>query len=121
MPVLEAIYNRDLRYVEQYLTRGGNPNFRDEWGSTLLHVAIRVSDINIVDILLRKSANVHLEDAYGNTPLHIACIYGERTAAQLLVAHGAHVDGTSPRRTWTPLMLALNEEKIELAEWLMER
>lgn len=119
MSLFEAIRKSDISFVEAYLREGGEVNAPNENGSTLLHEAVYEGDITIVRMLLDYRADVNALDGYGNTPMHIACICGRKEIARLLLANGADVDPTSEGRTWTPLMLAMNEQYIDLAEMLI--
>ncbi len=120
MPVFEAIKNNDLSCLHAYLSGGGNPDLVDEYGNGLIHLAICDGKLATAEVLLRHGASPSLEDGFGNLPLHVACIYGEWEAARLLVGFGAEMDATSEKRPWTPLMIALNERHIHLANWLIE-
>jgi serine/threonine-protein phosphatase 6 regulatory ankyrin repeat subunit A len=51
--------------------------------------------------------------------MHLATLFGEQMMIELLLQHGAEVDATSEARSWTPLMIALNENHLELAQWLI--
>ncbi|MEZ4772989.1 MAG: ankyrin repeat domain-containing protein [Bacteroidia bacterium] len=121
MPVFEAVFNHDLQFLRRYLELGGNPNLKNEIGSTLLHEAVQEGDLEIVRHLLAHGASVNNLDGYGNTPMHVACIFGHRKVAEELVCFGAEIDSTSEMRTWTPLMLAINESYTDMAEWLIRQ
>ncbi|MDX2250463.1 MAG: ankyrin repeat domain-containing protein [Bacteroidia bacterium] len=121
MPVFEAVLNHDLKFLRCYLETGGNPNLRNETGSTLLHEAVHEGDLNIVRHLLSFGASVENLDGYGNTPMHVACIFGHKKVAEELIRFGAEIDSTSEMRTWTPLMLAINESYTDMAEWLINQ
>jgi len=117
--VVDAIRAGTLPTVRAYLRAGGDPERRDEMGSTLLHIAVLEGKLNIVSLLLRHGAQANATDAYGNTPMHIACLYGLKEIAELLLQYGADIDSTSDLRPWTPLMLAVNENYTEMVEWLL--
>lgn len=119
MSAFEAIWNEDLSYLRAFLQQGGDPDLRDESGDRLLHAAIHEGSVAIVDLLLRHGASARLTDAFGNTPMHLATLFGEQVMIELLLQHGAEVDATSEARSWTPLMIALNENHLELAHWLI--
>lgn len=121
MSLFDAIRKSDLAYVETYLRNGGATNARNTHGSTPLHEAVYEGDNAIIRLLLAKGADVNALDGYGNSPLHVACICGRKEVARMLLDIGADVDITSEGRTWTPLMLALNERYTDLAELLIAR
>ncbi len=119
MPLFDAIRKHDLKYLEHYLMLGGSANARNDRGSSLLHEAVYEENNAAVALLLAYNAMANVIDMFGNTPLHLACILGNREAARLLLAHGAEIDYTSERRSWTPLMMAINENFTDIAEWLI--
>jgi ankyrin repeat protein len=96
-------------------------NVRNDRGSTPLHEAVHEGFNEAVALMLKHHAPANEVDSFGNTPLHVACLFGNREAAKLLVAHGAEIDYTSEGRSWTPLMLALNESYIDMATWLINQ
>jgi glyoxylase-like metal-dependent hydrolase (beta-lactamase superfamily II) len=53
----------------------------------------------------------------GLTPLHMAAVNGQRAAAEYLVARGADVNAVA-RHSGTPLDVALEADRGELARWL---
>ncbi|MEZ4825295.1 MAG: ankyrin repeat domain-containing protein [Bacteroidia bacterium] len=121
MPVFEAVINHDARFLKCYLEQGGNPNLKNETGSTLLHEAVQEGEVEMVRSLLAFGASVDILDSYGNTPMHVACIFGHKRVAETLIQFGAEIDSTSEMRTWTPLMLAINESYTDMAEWLIRQ
>lgn len=120
MSLFERIENNDLQYIRNYLVLGGNANITSATGSTLLHEAVYFGNLEMIQLLLSHGASVQQVDAYGNTPMHVACIFGNKEAAQALLNYGAEIDSTTEGRTWTPLMLAINESYTEMAEWLIK-
>ncbi len=53
----------------------------------------------------------------GLTPLHMAAVNGQRAAAEFLLARGADVNAVA-RHSGTPLDVALEADRVELARWL---
>ncbi|MEO0895706.1 MAG: ankyrin repeat domain-containing protein [Bacteroidota bacterium] len=121
MSVFEAIKNHDLRFLYNYLKSGQNPNICDPLGYGLLHSAIHEGTLDLVDMLLRHGASAEQEDQFGNKPLQVACLFAKSDVVELLLAYDAYIDGISPKRPWTPLMIAVNERNDELATLLIEQ
>ncbi len=75
-------------------------------------------DGDMTKMLLEKGANPNIvEREMGQTPLHWAAFRGRKTAAEMLLAHGANVD----TRDWygkTPLSLAKENGHTEMVELL---
>mgnify|MGYP001801050575 CR=1 FL=1 len=121
MLIFEAIQRSDLQYVQTYLESNESVHIRNERGSTPLHEAVFENNVDIVRLLLTYGAPVNIVDEFGNTPLHIACMIGNQKAAQMLLANGAEIDVVSEARSWTTLMLALNENDTAMADWLISQ
>jgi ankyrin repeat protein len=69
-------------------------------------------------MLLEKGANPNIvERTDGRTPLHYAALQGQKTIAEILLAHGANMD----TRDWygrTPLSLAKEGGHTDIVELL---
>jgi len=54
--------------IETFLNEGGNPNFQDERGLTLIHC---IRNTKAISLLLEAGADPNLQDENGDTPLHL--------------------------------------------------
>ena len=61
-----------LGIVERLLQLGADPNSRNEWGDTQLHLASAIKSEPMVAALLAAGADVSARNVYGATPLHRA-------------------------------------------------
>ena len=78
---------------------------RDQYGRTLLHLAVHRSDLAAVTELLERGASVHARDEWSNTPLHLAAMHATAKVATCLLARNADPN-TKNREDRTPLDLA---------------
>ena len=77
-------------------------------------------DVAAVKKLLEEDATlVAVRDAKNLTPLHVAASRGQSAVAQLLIDHGADVQGNSDDE-WTPLVFAAYRGHVEVAKVLIE-
>lgn len=58
--------------VTQLLEQGADPNSRNRFGSTALHLAARHGHLPVVELLLSHCAATSLRDNHGNTPAVLA-------------------------------------------------
>ncbi|CAL1301545.1 unnamed protein product [Larinioides sclopetarius] len=76
-----------------YLARGGNPNHRDQFQDTLLHLVAKFDYcLEIVVELAKAGANVNSENFLRQTPLHIAVIHRNLRMVNALLNFGAFVN-----------------------------
>lgn len=97
----DAVENQNVNEVRKLL-RNENPNEKDGYHQTPLHIACGIAANNeIVKLLLRRKADVNVQERNGWTPLHCAANHGQLAICQtLLTAEGIDVgilnkDGTS--------------------------
>lgn len=96
--LLEATRKGDSTRVAALLQEKADPNARDNFGRTALHLAATVlnqhppSAQHPMVLLFNKGANVTAQDNANNTPLHIAVEYDHTNAFNFLVDHGAPLD-----------------------------
>ncbi|KAL7298463.1 hypothetical protein TKK_0008251 [Trichogramma kaykai] len=105
MPPLHiALFRRDKSVVESLLRQGANPNLRDRYGQTPLHVISWCLDddeefakkfFEIVDETVdvetgqRSVVRVNVAENNGGTALHCAAFCGHSRVAKLLLSKGA--------------------------------
>ena len=108
----------------QYLieTKGVDPESKDIFGRTPLHIACESSNnFNIIFYLLNfRKVSHDARDNKGNTPLHVACSCGELPIVTYLIEkHGALVE-TEDNEGRTPLYLASNGGFLNIVKYLIE-
>jgi ankyrin repeat protein/TolA-binding protein len=90
---------------------------------TPLHAAAYRGDRALAELLLANKSEVDAVNRDGATPLDIAAFTGATGVAELLLSHGADVNAVTSERAyqgWTPLIYAVNENKKEMVDLLLE-
>lgn len=83
---------RDLTWIEFLLTKGANPNIRDNRGRTPLVLATQKGFVEGVEALVKGGAQVDIADQTGETPL-ISAVHARNTALmRVLLEAGADPD-----------------------------
>jgi len=91
-PLEYAIYWSPLRFIEQLLKIGADPNYPDQAGFPSLIAALstdRSDKLEILTLLLSHGASVHQRGHNDWTPLHYAVVLHDLEAVRILLAHGA--------------------------------
>uniref|UniRef100_H0WVM3 Uncharacterized protein n=1 Tax=Otolemur garnettii TaxID=30611 RepID=H0WVM3_OTOGA len=94
-------------------------NTHDRERRTPLMKAVQCQQEECVAILLESGANVHLTDVYHNTALHYAAYHQNIQIADRLLAYGSYIDPQNKNGS-TPLLLAINENRKEMVEFLLK-
>jgi hypothetical protein len=118
-PLHWALANDDPAILLHLLERGSPVDVRSAEGATPLMNAIQSARATKARLLLEHGADVNATDQRGFTALHRAAEMGLVELAQLLLEHGARADVRAGDHT--PLSLALERGKGELAELLERR
>jgi ankyrin repeat protein len=107
------------------LEHGANVNARDDSLTGSLHLAEEHGRQEVVPMLLKHKADVNAQDINGKTPLHVRLerkwYKGEEVSnhVRLLLEHGADVNRRD-KHNQTPLHLAIGQDRVKLAELLLE-
>ena len=136
-PLYAAASALDLEIVRLLLSRGVNPNGRDEWNKTPLNEAIHRNvtgdqerqQAEIVQALLEHGADVSRRGIYINetqlTPLLVAIAESHPEIALLLIEHGADVNAQAvdwrTRRNISALMWAADKGLTDVVKTLLAK
>jgi len=88
----QVVHKGDVECAEELLRNGADPNLRDGWGRTPLHlcfdnIQIYPTDMGMLMLLLEHGADPNAQDRFGYTPLHMAVNAGNLEAVEMLLAH----------------------------------
>ena len=78
--------------IPHVLARGADPNWRDEYLQTLLHLAARDGSLDTTRWLLESGADLEARTEGGLTPLGYAVTRGRYKMTTLLLEHGAQIE-----------------------------
>jgi len=102
-----AVRYGDLASAQMAISRGANPDCRDQAGAAPLHTAALLGNVGLVRMLLAQKASVDLQNRDGGTSLHCATHAGHEKAVLALIEGGAHVEARDDwGDSWTPLHYA---------------
>jgi ankyrin repeat protein len=119
--LFSAIAAGDKTAVEQVLANGADVNSRAHDQATPLIAAALQNQGAIAELLIAKGADVMARNSGGFTPLHAAAFSGSLPIARLLLEKGAVLEDAANKAGVSPLMIAGEENHVELAEWLIAR
>lgn len=107
--------------VQEFLDQGGDANFCDDNGVTLLQVACATGQRAVVETLLARGAAVdHTATALSSvTPLMIAAQDGCAAIVETLLTHGAAVNQREAEQGVTALLMAAQNGHVETLQLLL--
>ena len=103
--------------VRSMLSRGFDPNTRNEKGAPGLYMALQEGSLKVARVLI-DSPRLKPEDrnASDESPLMMAALKGELDLAKRLIAKGADVN----KPGWTPLHYAATGGHLDMIRLLLE-
>jgi uncharacterized protein len=118
-PLFDAVAAGDKAAVEQALAGGADVNSRAPDQATPLINAALGDQLGIAELLLGNGADVMARNSGGFTALHAAAFSGSLPIAKLLLEKGAVLEDAANKSGVTPLIVAGEENHVELAEFLI--
>jgi len=130
-----AVWGNQVDVAERLIAKGAEVDMTTDSGLTPLHVATMCGYSRIAELLLRQGASVNPKDKSGETPLHKAasgCMQegtwpyelkrSEKLAdmVELLLAHGADVNGAATDQQDTALHRAACFGSVAIAKLLVK-
>jgi ankyrin repeat protein len=120
-PLFDAVAAGDATAVEQALAAGADVDSRARDQATPLINAALGDQLDIAELLIGKGADVMARNSGGFTPLHAAAYSGSLPIAKLLLDHGAVLDDAANKAGATPMMVAGEEDHIDVVEFLISK
>lgn len=112
--------NTDL--VSYIIDKGFDPNFRSRIGDIAVNQTIWSNQPAMLSLLIQKGARINdVFDRYNFAPLHVAAFQGLQGMCQILLDNGAVIDIPKPDDGTTPLQIAIESKKNELAKFLISK
>ena len=118
-PLFDAVAAGDKSAVEQALAGGADVDSRARDQATPLIAAALGDQLAIAELLLSKGADAMARNSGGFTPLHAAAFSGSLPIAKLLLEKGAVLEDSANKSGVTPLIVAGEENRVELAEFFI--
>lgn len=118
---IKAVRERDGNKVTELLQADGSTviNFRDDQGTSALHVVAGRRDMDYLGFFLGRGANPNIQDKRGDTPLIIASRAGFLDGVDRLLDGRASVD-LANRAGETPLIIAVQQRQQAVVKRLLE-
>ena len=116
--LFRAVEHNKIEKAQQLISKGANVNVVDQYGRTVLSMAIRFrNDYEMLKLLVNNGANVNAKTYRYGTVLHCAVQRFNYDAVQFLVDNGADINAKDPEGL-TPIQRARREleQYIKLAD-----
>ncbi|KAG8201242.1 hypothetical protein JTE90_019881 [Oedothorax gibbosus] len=119
--LLDSVRKGELQRVRTYLEGGGDVNFADKYGRSLLHFAAHSGNLELVRFLKQKGANIQIEDKIcGRKPIHIAAKEGHPSVISFFHDVVPSSINECDNINWTPLHYAVWKGDLNTIKFLVE-
>lgn len=104
--------------IKSMLTKGFDPNTRDDKGQTALLIAMREPSPRVIDVLIDfPKTNIEARNAKDESPLMLAAIKGQQELVTKLIARDADIN----KPGWTPLHYASTSGQVAIMKQLLDK
>ncbi len=121
LALVEAASAGDLEKVKMLVEQGFALDTVNQYGSSALIMAAGNNYPKVVSYLIEQGAEIDKESSFGMTPLMVAAGDGAFESVKELLAHGAKINQMARATNWFALYLAVNEEHLEIAHYLIDQ
>lgn len=87
--LMYAAWRGHEELCQELLDYGADPDIRDSFGGSPLHVAVEQNKLPVVAVLVAAGASVNARNAQGHTPIHLIRDFTAPNAYNFLKSHGA--------------------------------
>jgi len=118
-PTLLLKHTKDVDTTKLLLQLKADPNTKNKYGTTPLHLASSYGQVDMGRLLLQAKANPNTKNKDGTTPLHLASSNGRVDTARLLLQANADPN-TKNKYGDTPLHWAPIHGEVDTARLLLQ-
>ncbi len=104
-PLSIAVQSGNFPIADYFISKGGDPLYKDKRDQTLLHIASRRGKGDLFRLLLQKGIAVDAANNEKWTALHLVSTFGNLEAAKILLTHKADADARTASGLF-PLFIA---------------
>ncbi|KAH9956629.1 ankyrin repeat-containing domain protein [Russula dissimulans] len=115
----QATSIEDVDAIQVLLEHGANVDSESEFDQTPLIFAVQNGLVEVLRLLLQHNVDVNGKDNNGKTALHWALSIEDVGAIQMLLEHGAEVHHPESVFGWTPLILAIQNGRVDIVRLLL--
>jgi ankyrin repeat protein len=105
--------------VLQLLKNGADPNAKNTYSYTPLHIATRYEHSEIIKALIESGADPNAKNSNSDTPLHIAIEHEHSEIIKALIESGADPNAKNSNSD-TPLHIAIEHELLDVIKVLLD-
>ena len=118
-PTLLLKHTKDVDTTKLLLQLKADPNTKNKYGSTPLHIASSAGKVDTAGLLLQFKADPNTKNKYGYTPLYKASSNGQVDTARLLLQFKADPNPKN-KDGYTPLHEASINGQVETVRLLLQ-
>ncbi|MEM0354090.1 MAG: ankyrin repeat domain-containing protein [Thermoplasmata archaeon] len=120
VPIFYAIRYGNIYALQELLTYGADPNYKNNDNMTALHLAVLKKDLVMVKMITKYIKNLDGRTSKGSTALHIACNFQLTDIVKILLERGANQNIYESEYEFYPIFYAVVQNNVELTKMLID-
>jgi ankyrin repeat protein len=120
VPIFYAIKYKNRYALQELLSNGGDPNYKNNNNMNSLHLAVLKKDVTMVKMLIKYVKNIDARTKEGSTALHYACNFQLTEIVKILLDYGASQNIIELEYDFYPIFYTVVQNNIEITKILVD-
>ncbi|XWV26219.1 ankyrin repeat-containing protein [Tupanvirus soda lake] len=120
VPIFYAIKYKNRYALQELLSNGADPNYKNNENMNALHLAVLKKDVTMVRMLSKYIKNINARTNGGSTALHYACNFQLTEIVKILLERGASQDIIELEYDFYPIFYTVVQNNIDITKMLID-
>ncbi len=120
VPIFYAIKYKNRYALQELISNGADPNYKNNENMNSLHLAVLKKDITMFKMLIKYVKNIDARTKGGSTALHYACNFQLTEIVKILLERGADQNIIEVEYDFYPIFYSVVQNNVEITKILVQ-